>query len=219
MNKKHLLGAALLFSLAASTITTHAHEAGDWIFRGGLTNVAPNDDSSNVFVAGADLGVGVSVGNNTQLGINAAYMLTNNWAIELLAATPFSHDITLNTVGALGETKHLPPTISANYYFGSSDSKLKPYVGFGLNYTTFFSEEFTSANKDAGFSKLSLDDSFGLALQIGADYQINEQWHVNVSARRIDISTDASFDLNGAQGKVSVDIDPSVYTFSLGYSF
>lgn len=219
MNKKHLLSAALLLPLAANTITVDAHEAGDWILRGGLTNVAPNDDSGNVFVAGTDLGVGVSVGNNTQLGINAAYMLTNNWAVELLAATPFSHDLTLNTVGALGETKHLPPTLSANYYFANGNSKLKPYVGVGLNYTKFFREEFTSANKNAGFSKLSLDDSFGLALQIGADYQINEQWHVNVSARRIDISTDASFDLNGAQGKVSVDIDPNVYTFSLGYSF
>lgn len=210
---------SILIATALFAGATQANQAGDWMVRGGLTSVSPNDDSSNVFVGGTDLGLGVGVDSNTQLGLNVVYFVNDKWAIEVLAATPFSHDISLDTVGALGETKHLPPTVSANYYFNNASKGFNPYVGIGLNYTIFFSEEFTGANDNAGFSDLDLDSSFGLALQVGFDYEFGNNWHLNGSARWIDIDTDATFDLNGAAGKVSVDIDPNVYTLSLGYRF
>ena len=217
--KKTTLATAIL--LAAATVSTQAmaYDEGDWVVRFGATNVSPDESSSNVFVGGADLGVGVNVDSNTQLGINVAYFLTPNINIELLAATPFSHDLGLNTVGALADTKHLPPSLTANYYFASPNAKFQPYIGAGINYTIFFDEEFTQANKDAGFTDLDLDASFGLTAQVGFDYQVNDTWHVNASVRWIDIDTDASFKLNGADGNVSVDIDPYVYTLSLGYKF
>ncbi len=200
-----------------------AHQAGDWIVRAGVTNVAPNDDSGDVFAGGSSLGGGVAVDSNAQLGLNFAYMVNDNWAIELLAATPFSHDLDLYGIaglsGPLGETKHLPPTLSANYYFGQPDAQFQPYVGVGLNYTIFFSEDFTAANQAAGFSDLDLDASFGVAAQVGFDYKLEGNWHLNGSVRYIDISTDATFDVGGAAGAVTVDIDPTVYTLSLGYTF
>ncbi len=205
--------------LALNIMPSHAGQVGDWIVRAGLTNVTPDDSSSNVFVGGADLGVGVNVDNNSQLGLNVAYFVTDSLAIELLAASPFSHDIGLNTVGALGNTKHLPPTISANYYLADDSTAFQPYVGVGLNYTIFFDESFTAANQNAGFSDLSLDDSFGLSAQIGMDYLLDKNWLINASARWIDIDTEASFDLNGDQGTVDVTIDPMVYTLSIGYRF
>ncbi|BDX05070.1 OmpW/AlkL family protein [Planctobacterium marinum] len=216
MKLSKLAMAAALTLLPLSTI---AAEAGDWLVRGGITSVNPDDSSSNVFVAGADLGVGVSVDNNAQLGLNLAYFFNKNWAVEVLAATPFSHDIDLDTVGALGETKHLPPTVSALYYFDMGDSNVHPYVGLGVNYTVFFDEGFTAANETAGFSDLDLDDSFGFSTQVGVDVDINEQWFFNASVRWIDIDTEATFKLGADTGKVDVDIDPYVYTLSLGYRF
>lgn len=210
-----LLGALLIGSVSPAI----AYEEGTWIIRGGLTNVSPDDSSSNVFVGTADQGVGVNVDSNTQIGLNLVYFVSRNIAIEVLAATPFSHDIGLNTVGALGNTKHLPPTVSVNYHFADPSSSFQPYVGAGVNYTVFFDEEFTSANANAGFSDLDLDDSIGLSLQVGFDYALNDKWLINGSARWIDIDTDATFDLNGTAGSVSVDIDPMVYTISLGYRF
>jgi outer membrane protein len=217
--KKQLLTMTLASVLALNIMPSHAGQVGDWIVRAGLTNVTPDDSSSNVFVGGADLGVGVNVDNNSQLGLNVAYFVTDSLAIELLAASPFSHDIGLNTVGALGNTKHLPPTISANYYLADDSTAFQPYVGVGLNYTIFFDESFTAANQNAGFSDLSLDDSFGLSAQIGMDYLLDKNWLINASARWIDIDTEASFDLNGDQGTVDVTIDPMVYTLSIGYRF
>jgi outer membrane protein len=59
-----------------------------------------------------------------------------------------------------------------------------------------------------------------LAAQLGADYMVDEEWFVNASIRWIDIDTEASFNLNGAQGSIeSIEIDPWVYTVAVGYRF
>lgn len=217
-----LLAAA---SVVAS-LNAKAFEQGDLIVRVGATTVSPNESSSNIIVGGSDLGVDLTVDDNTQLGLNIAYFLTDRINIEVLAATPFEHDVNfgvsdpLGTGNQLGEIKHLPPTVTVNYYLNDASSKFQPYVGVGLNYTVFFDEEFTSANDDAGLADLSLEDSFGLAAQVGVDYMIDEKWFANGSIRWIDIDTEASFNLNGTSGSVnSIEIDPWVYTISVGYLF
>lgn len=217
--KKTLLTIALLSSLSTVTL---ANQAGDILVRGGLTMVSPDSGKSPVLLSGADSGLALSVDDNTQLGLNFVYFFDSNWAIELLAATPFDHDIKLHAgdeTTLLADTKQLPPTLSALYYFDMA-SAIKPYVGVGINYTAFFDNSFTRTYSDAGFSNLELDNSFGFAVQIGADYKIDKNWSVNASARYIDISTDATFDVGGASiGKSTVDVNPMVYSIMLGYKF
>ena len=225
--KKTLL-AALITSTLVVAPTALAFEKGDIVVRAGFTTVAPDESSSNLVVGGADLGTGVTVDNNTQLGLNLAYFFTDQWNVELLAATPFKHDVStdLLDLGTLGEVTHLPPTVTVNYYFNDSAAPFQPYVGAGLNYTLFFSEDFDADKEALGFSDLSLDGSFGYSVQAGFDFMLNENWMVNGSVRYIDISTDADFTLDNAglgfsnaPGTVSVDIDPWVYTLSVGYKF
>lgn len=217
--KKTLLTIALLSSLSTVAV---ANQAGDILIRGGATMVSPDSGKSAVLLSGADSGLALSVGDDTQLGLNFVYFFDSNWAVELLAATPFDHDIELHADGAttlLADTKQLPPTLSVLYYFDTS-SALKPYVGAGINYTIFFDNSFTSTYSEAGFSDLELDNSFGYSVQIGADYEIDKNWSVNVSARYIDISTDASFAVSGDNiGSASVDVNPMVYSVMLGYTF
>jgi len=217
--KKNILTLALLSSLSVSAF---AHQAGDFVVRAGLTNVNPDSNKAAVLLDGADSGLKASVEDNTQLGLNFVYFYDTNWAIEVLAATPFKHDIKLhagNDVTTLAETSHLPPTLSALYYF-DTNSAFKPYVGAGINYTIFFKDNFTKTYKDAGFSDLDLSSSFGYALQVGADYEIDNKWSLNASARYIDISTDATFKVGGTtKGKATVDIDPIVFSLMVGYKF
>lgn len=224
--KKSLLSVALLPILTLSTATI-AHEAGDILVRAGATMVSPNSDKSPIFLGGADSTMSLSVKDNTQLGLNFVYFYDNNWAIEVLAATPFKHDVTLHDPNAvlgadgikLAEVTHLPPTVSALYYFDTG-SAFKPYVGAGLNYTIFFDEKFTQAPINLGLSDLSLDGSFGLSAQIGADYEIIDKWHVNASVRYIDINTKASFAVGGENiGSADISVDPMVYSLMLGYKF
>lgn len=223
--KKSTLATIILAALVTAP-AAFAYETGDILVRAGLTSVSPDDSSSNILAGGADLGVNVTVDSNTQLGLNVAYFVTPNINIELLAATPFTHDVNfgvadpLGTGNQVGEVTHLPPTVSVNYYFADASSAFQPYAGVGVNYTIFFDEQFTSANKEAGLSDLSLDNSFGLSAQLGFDYTIDEKWHVNASARWIDIDTSATFKVGEAKGEIKdIQIDPYVYTVSLGYKF
>ena len=232
--KKTILCTALVSALALSSVNAFAHEAGDILFRAGFTTVAPDDSSTNILVGGDNFQIGeavvggVSVDDNTQLGLNVAYFLSDSWNIEVLAATPFSHKIDLASGGNLGKTKHLPPTITANYFFNHGSAVFQPYVGLGVNYTIFFDEDLNTTSVEsingaigATISDLSLDNSFGLAAQIGADYKIADGIFLNASVRYIGLETDASFKVNGADlGSIeSVDINPFVYTISVGYKF
>lgn len=199
---------------AGFTASVSAHQAGDIIVRAGAVVVVPNE-SSPVVANIAEF----AVSNNTQLGLNFGYMLTDNIGIELLAATPFSHDISLGALGKIAETKQLPPTLVAQYYFGSSDSKLRPYIGAGVNFTNFFDNEFNQDAKDAGLSDLSMSNSWGVAAQVGIDYQVNKNWLVNASVWYAQISTDVKFNLGAEAQNVETDIDPWVYMVSIGYTF
>ncbi|RTR34415.1 outer membrane protein OmpW [Shewanella atlantica] len=206
-----LIAAALLSTGFASSVS--AHQAGDIIVRAGVAVVAPNESSQDVAGNGE-----FGVDDNTQLGLNFGYMLTDNIGIELLAASPFTHDISLDGIGKIAETKHLPPTLVAQYYFGSADSKLRPYIGAGVNFTNFFDNEFTN-DLDGALTDLSLGNSWGLAAQVGLDYQINKNWLVNASVWYAQISTDVDFNLGGDAVTIETDIDPWVYMVSVGYTF
>ncbi|MFT5757940.1 MAG: outer membrane protein [Alteromonadaceae bacterium] len=223
---KNILTLSVLSALVLSPVAI-ANQAGDIIVRGGITTVVPDSGKTAILLNGADSTMSLTVDDNTQLGLNFVYFYNSNWAIELLAATPFTHDVTIqdkNSVlgvdGALlGKATQLPPTLSALYYF-NTNSKFKPYVGLGVNYTIFFDEKFEPAPTSLGLTNLELDGSFGLSAQIGVDYQLTNKWHVNASVRYIDIQSDASFDVGGQNiGKAEIDVDPMVYSIMLGYKF
>lgn len=87
--KKTLISAlvAMTFVSVIFVPAALAYEKGDIVVRTGFTTVAPDDSSTNI-MAGSDLGLGVKVDSNTQLGLNVAYFVTDKWNVELLAATP-----------------------------------------------------------------------------------------------------------------------------------
>ena len=207
-------------SLLALSPLAMSYEAGEIVLRAGATTVSPDASSGNVAFNGTDIpGTGVDVDDSTQLGLTLEYLFTKNIGLELLAATPFEHDAEgtggLSGVNVLS-AKQLPPTLSVIYHFDNF-GQFEPYVGAGLNYTIFFDEE---ADDDIGDADVSLDNSFGLSFQIGADYHLGDKWLLNASVRYIDISTTAEIrDDFGDELSVDVDIDPFVYTISAGYRF
>jgi len=223
--RKTLLTASLLAAAIAAP-AAQAFQAGDIIVRAGAITVDPHESSSNIFTPATNTlpGTSATLNSDTQLGLNFAYMITDKVGIELLAATPFSHEVgikgmPLNLDGKLGDIKHLPPTVSAVYYPLDSQSAFQPYVGLGINYTTFFNEKLTDQRQRQGFSNLNLDDSWGLAAQVGMDYILTENLMLNAQLRYIDIDTEATVDSAFGKVKVDVDVDPMVYMVGLGYKF
>ncbi|MBP9035994.1 MAG: OmpW family protein [Pseudomonadales bacterium] len=204
---------ALAATLALAATPALAQSAGSWTFGVGAHNVAPKSDNGTL--TATPLGnLKMDVGSNVRPTITAEYFVRDNLGVEVLAALPFQHDISVVGVGKVGSTKHLPPTVSLQYHFGQG--KVKPFVGVGLNYTTFFSTK--SEGAIAG-TNLDLSDSWGLAAHLGVDFKVGEKGAIRVDYRKIDIDTKVK--LNGANlgTKNTVNIDPSVYGIAYVFSF
>ena len=151
MNRRYWRSALAVAALVVSAPLAQAHEQGDWIVRVGLGNVDPKSNNGDI----------ASVDSGAMLVFNGTYMLTNTVGVELLASAPFSHDIDLAADGTkVGETKHLPPTLSLQYHFDTVGD-FDPYVGVGINYTLFFDEKTVGPLQGGD---LDLDNSFGAQL-------------------------------------------------------
>lgn len=180
---------AVVLGLLAST-SAFAQSQGDWTVGLGIGAVLPKSDNGTLAGGEAD------VNDNVRPTLTAEYFVMDNVGIELLAAWPFKHEIDISGIGDAGDVKHLPPTLSVNYHF-PTQSAWKPYVGLGVNYTYFFDES-------SPLGKLDLDDSFGVAAQIGLDYAVSDNAALRANLRWIDIDSDVK--LNGAKiGKAEID--------------
>ena len=227
------LFASSLLALAIAAPSVQAHQAGDIIVRAGAVTVQTHESTSGVkgdrgtLATLGNIGGKASINNDTQLGLNFAYMVTDHWGVELLAATPFKHNVSIKGTqapavadGTLGSFKHLPPPLSAVYYPMDSGSVFQPYVGLGVNYTTFFDESVSSSAKQRGFTSLNINDSWGWAAQVGADYMLTDNIMLNGQIRYIDIDTTAyASHKDLGRAKVNVDVKPWVYMVGLGYKF
>lgn len=201
--------AVLAALLAACALPAHAHEAGDVLFKVGATQVRPKSGNGSVLDGSVDL----DVGNSVRPSFTLTYMATRHVGIELLGAWPFQHDIRgSNGLGKIGTTKQLPPTLSLQWHF-LPDSTVQPYVGVGVNYTHFFD---TKSEGAISGSDLKLQDSWGVAAQLGVDVKLSERWFMNADIRYIDISSKVKLD---GQRIGTARIDPWVATVGVGYRF
>ncbi len=158
-----------------------AHQSGDFIVRMGGIKVAP-DVSSDAFDSALPVvgGLEVDVDDDTQLGLTFAYMVTDSIGVELVGATPFTHDIILDTGGSgvvIGETSHLPPTLLAQFY-APQLGPVRGYLGAGVNYTLFFDDSIDDAVVSPLLGGADVDvklsNSVGFAWEVGADFLIND---------------------------------------------
>ena len=200
-----LFTAGLAAATLAASSQAFAYGAGDIFTRVGVAKVAPKSDNGSL--AGGAFAVDVQ--DKTGPAFTLGYRFHDKVGVELLAALPFEHDIALNG-DHLASTKHLPPTLTLQYYpLGGSESPVQPYVGAGINYTRFSDERLA-------IGELELDDAWGAAAQVGVDLLIDEHWALNAAAWYLDIDTDAK--INGAAAG-TVAIDPMVVMAGLSSRF
>jgi len=187
--------AAACFALPAA-----AQSAGDWTLAIGAHQVDPKSD--NGALAGGTLPLDID--SSLRPTIAFEYFIRDGLGLEVLAAAPFSHDIGIDGMGRVGNAKHLPPTVSLQYHF-NRDGGVRPLLGVGVNYTTFFSE---GTSGELAGAELELGDSWGLAAHAGIDFDVGERGAIRLDVRWMDIESNVRVD--GAKlGKA--DIDPLVY--------
>lgn len=193
--------ALLASAVPACAVSFNPH---DWQVRLRGVSVSP-DESSDTSNGGE-----IAASSTPVPELDITYFFTDNIAAELILATS-KHDMREITPNIdLGDVWVLPPTLTLQYHYTNS-SNFKPYVGAGLNYTVFYNEN------PGGVASIDYENNFGYALQVGADYMLDEHWMLNMDVKKIFLNTDVS--VNGGAVTADVDLDPWVLGLGVGYRF
>lgn len=219
--KRFLFATSLLSAMAFSGMASAqsfwdqppvGKAAGTFMIRARAIGVIPQNSSSSISAIGGT----VSTSNTAAPELDFSYFLTDNIALELIAATT-KHDLYANgsalTPGSyhVGSTWVLPPTLLLQYHF-MPHSRFSPYVGAGLNVTFFY------GTKAAGnvVTDLAMSNNVGAAVQAGFDYNITGHWFANFDVKQIFVNTSAT--VNGVI-KAKTALNPTVIGAGIGYRF
>lgn len=200
--KKTLLVAAIAATLS---VPAFAQSQGDWMVRVRAVNIdTANKSDAIAGLAGED---DIHVSDKVIPEVDISYFITPNIAAELVLTYPQEHNVKLNGTD-LGTVEQLPPTLLLQYHF-MPDAQFRPYVGIGVNYTLFTNDDLVMGLKTD-------NSSVGLALQVGMDVKLADQWYLNVDVKKIKMGTDVSS--NGTK-VTHLDIDPWLVGIGVGYRF
>lgn len=176
--------------------------------------------SANLYAAGAPIDGTLKVQNAVVPEIDISYFFTKNIAIEAICCVvpaKINAKGATAALGNVGDVVAFPPTITLQYHF-TDFGAFKPYVGVGVNYTHYFPN-----GNGANFANLKVDDSWGIAGQIGFDYMIDKHWVFNVDVKKIYMQPNAQVNLLTGGGAVPVvaktKIDPWLIGVGVGYRF
>ena len=210
--KLHLTAAALL-SLAISP----AVMAQDWTAKIGAIRYDTHSKTSGIKGIGIPPGADAEVGDVSTVVLVIERRLTPNLSAELVLGIPANiRAKATGSVAFLGNdilsAKNLAPTLLVNYHFGDANQALRPYVGAGINFTTFRSIKSSLA------PKVEMSDSVGLAVQAGLNYAINKQWGLYGSIARVDVKSDLVATASTVLTS-TIDFRPMTYSAGLTYRF
>ena len=182
----------------------------------GVGVVTPNQ-SAKIGIIGGD----VQISDAFIPELDFTYFFTEHFAAELILGTA-KHDVkAINTIAGdidLGSAWLLPPTLTAQYHFYTSDKKIfKPYIGAGVNYTLFYNV------KSGAVADVKYDNALGYAAQVGFDLMLDDTFFINVDAKRLFLSTDVTVDATnlvpGLVVPAEVGIDPWLFGIGVGMKF
>ncbi len=202
-----------LLTAAAFAAPAHAGILENVQVKVGVSGILP-DESADISVIGGN----VDISDEYVPTLAIEYFFTDNISAELLCCIA-QHDVkavnTALTTVDIGQITHFPPTVTLKYRW-TDFGAFQPYVGAGVNYTHFFNDKLPAGGP---VTSIDYSDSFGGALQAGADFRLNDHWAINADVRKIWINSDVTIMAGAARIDASVDVNPIVATLGVGYRF
>jgi len=186
------------------------------------------DDLSGPYVPP---GANIDAKNLTTLYLGYVRRLSSHFDVELaigyppLQKTVGKGPATLGSVPYDGQViataRWLAPTLLVEYMFFDENSKLRPYIGAGVNYAAFYDRDVTAQGNAAsgGPTKLSLTSSVGPAGTAGLAYHIGGNWNLYASYSISQVKTKLRADTAGVIRTSHLRFGPQVFIASVGYSF
>jgi outer membrane protein len=189
-----------------------------WMIRVRAVDVLPDGNSTVYYTGRPDLSspnTSLRISDQAIPELDISYFFTQNLAAELILGVS-RHSITGtgNLAGAnIGKTTVLPPTLTFQYHF-TQFGAFKPYVGLGVNYSTFFD---TKSGSGIAPNRFAIGDSFGAAAQFGFDYMIDRHWGWNVDVKKVWMRPEYSIGNGAITG--TAHIDPWLIGTGITYKF
>jgi outer membrane protein len=189
---------------------------------------ASADDITGPYVPA---GVNLTAENLETLYVGIVRHLPDNFALELALGWPPLSKVKGVGPATLGSTPYngqvissarwISPTLLFEYNFLPDTAKLRPYLGVGVNYTTFYDRDSTAAGNAAsgGPTRISLTSSVGPAATGGLTYRINDHWHLHASYGWSEVRTRFTGDTDGFVRSTHISFGPQALIVSGGYSF
>jgi len=229
--QKKIIQLALGTALALAASGAYAGNAGPNDVRIGLYWVHYNVSATDISGPYTVPGLNTSVDNVTTLYLAYVRTLSSHFQVELaLGVPPVTHargkgPATVGSVPFNGKEiaslRWISPTLLLEYDFFSPQSKWRPFVGVGVNYTKFIDRQISAggAAVSGGPTSISLPVSVGPAVTAGVTYRWTDRWHFTASYSLAQVNSKLTTDTAGVVRSNEVHFWPNVVVVSVGYSF
>jgi outer membrane protein len=225
-----------LYLIAAGTLLLSNVAMAQYTVQLGLANVDPNSQAGT---AAGPLtppnALSFTVKPQSTVFFSIAREINDDWDVQLALGYPPTHDVDLKIVNASGllpslvaqngvlvaQVRQVAPTLFANYKFGDANSKFRPFIGVGVNYTNFDQTSSTAAGNalNGGATNIKLSDSWGTAMQAGAVYKVDSKWSLSGTYSTANVNSVITTNTLGVITKTDISFRPAVFILAVGYSF
>lgn len=219
------LNLAIATLVAASSCgLAMAQKAGTFSASVGVTQISPSVNSGNLSAPSLP-GTKVSVNNNSQLTAVLNYMVTDNINLHLPLSFGFKNEVSgagaIAGVGKLADTKSLPITLIGQYRFMDANAAFRPFIGAGVTYAKFYNTNGTGVltsitNPGGPGTGVSFSSKLAPTLQLGGVFNLNEKWYLEATYSKTFVTTRGTLTTGQT---IDVKLDPSAYSFQVGYKF
>jgi outer membrane protein len=242
-----ILGVICSSAMAQSAGSLITSVGGTWLDFG--PSSATSLQSSSALGTFTSSGTSGQIHNTFTLELSTTYFATDHIAFDLATgvppklklyaqgnATPFGAggpSLNLGSLQPLADTRSWAPILFLKYYFFDAQTKLRPFVGVGANYTWYshtnlnstFSGGLQQIAGPGGQVKVSLSPSWNPAFSVGASYNISKNWYATTSVTYLFLKTNATINSVAANGqtvlsnKTRITADPVIVFLGIGYRF
>jgi outer membrane protein len=229
--QKKIVTLAIGAALALATTGAFADDAGSNTVRLGMYFVHFDANSSDI--TGPYVPSGLNIHPNNVETLYVAYVRTLSTHVNVEFA--FGYPPLTKTEGrgpaVLGSVRYngqvistarwFSPSLVLNYVFGDANSRLRPYVGVGVNYTKFLARQSTAAGDavSGGPTSISLPVSVGPTATAGLAYELAERWHLYASYSVARVNSKLTATTAGLSRTANINFWPNTLVISAGYSF
>ena len=219
-----------LAALGAGIVLTQAcwGASDDWVTTLGVIRIDPRSSSGpltvrqvgSLAVDQPQAGSGVESLPATTVTFAIEYFATEHLGVLLALGIPPTHKLrgtgTLQGAGVIGDGQQWSPAVLLKYHFRASANTVRPFLGVGVDYTTFRRSRITNdAFSAASYgpnarTRVSVNPSWNPLAIGGLDWSLGDRWSVGASIAyaplRARITTDADNTSLGQPVRVTTDI-------------